>query len=85
MAVRLRMARMGRRNRPFFRINAVESRTPRNGRVLEPLGHYDPIAKDKDQQVVLKLDRVRHWLDHGATCSETVRDLLAKAGIKAKA
>ena len=46
MAVKLRMARMGRRHRPFFRINAVESKTPRDGRVLEKVGHYDPLEKD---------------------------------------
>ena len=57
MAVKLRFTRMGRRHRPFFRINAVDSRTPRNGKILEKLGHYDPIEKDKDKQVVLDLER----------------------------
>ena len=59
MAVKLRMTRMGRRHRPFFRINAIESRAPRDGRVLEKLGHYDPIEKDQAKQVVLNIERIK--------------------------
>ena len=58
MAVKIRMMRIGRRHRPFFRINATESRNQRDGRILEKLGHYDPIEKDKDKQVVLNIERV---------------------------
>ena len=47
MAVKIRMTRMGRRHRPFFRINAVDGRAPRDGRVLEKLGHFDPLVKDR--------------------------------------
>jgi small subunit ribosomal protein S16 len=82
MAVKLRMARMGRRHRPFFRINAVESQTPRDGRILEKLGHYDPIEKDKSKQLVLDKERVLFWLDKGAVPSETVSEILGKIGIK---
>ena len=57
MAVKLRMTRMGRRHRPFFRINAVEGRNPRDGRIIEKLGHYDPLVKDKDAQIVIDLER----------------------------
>ncbi|MFC1761599.1 30S ribosomal protein S16 [Planctomycetota bacterium] len=85
MAVKIRMTRMGRRHRPFFRINAIDSRAPRDGRVLERLGHYDPIEKDADKQVVLKLERIKHWLDLGAIPSETVSEMLAKHGIETKA
>ncbi|MHC4654774.1 MAG: 30S ribosomal protein S16, partial [Planctomycetota bacterium] len=46
MAVKLRLMRLGRRHRPFFRINAIDSRAPRDGRIIEKLGHYDPIEKD---------------------------------------
>ena len=53
MSVKIRMTRMGRRHRPFFRINAIDSRAPRDGRILEKLGHYDPILKDVDKQVVI--------------------------------
>jgi len=84
MAVKLRMTRIGRRHRPFFRINAVEGRTPRDGKVLEKLGHYDPIEKDKDKQVVLNTERVKYWLEKGAIPSETVGQLLHRKNITSK-
>jgi small subunit ribosomal protein S16 len=84
MAVKLRMTRMGRRHRPFFRINAVESRTPRDGRILEKLGHYDPIEKDPAKQVVLNRERVEYWLDKGAIPSDAVSEVLLHHGIKHK-
>ena len=84
MAVKLRMLRMGRRNRPFFRINAIESRNPRDGVVLEKLGHYDPIEKDLQKQIVLNLERVQYWLDKGAIPSDTVSQILLRQGIKHK-
>lgn len=81
MAVKIRMTRMGRRHRPFFRINAVESRTPRDGRILEKLGHFDPLVKNVDEQLVLDNDRVMFWLDKGAIPTETIIDFLNKRGI----
>jgi small subunit ribosomal protein S16 len=84
MAVKLRMTRMGRRHRPFFRINAIESRSPRDGKVIEKLGHYDPIEKDPAKQVVLNHERVKYWLDKGAIPSDTVSQLLLRQGIKHK-
>jgi len=79
--VRIRMKRMGRTHRPFFRINAVEKRSPRDGKVLELLGWYDPVAKDPAKQVNLDIERIKHWLSKGAQPSDTVNDLLAKQGI----
>ena len=84
MAVKLRFARLGRRHRPFFRLNAIESRNQRNGRVLEKLGHYDPLEKDADKQVVLNKERIEFWLGQGAVASETVGNLLAKHGMVTK-
>ncbi len=84
MAVKLRMTRLGRRHRPFFRINAVESRTPRDGRILEKLGHYDPIEKDTSKQVILNRERVEFWLDKGAVPSDAVSEILLRHGIKHK-
>ena len=84
MAVKLRMTRIGRRHRPFFRINAIESRHPRDGRFIEKLGHYDPIEKDESKQVVLDLERVKYWLDKGAIPSDTVSQILLRQGIKHK-
>ncbi len=81
MAVKIRMTRMGRRHRPFFRINAVEGRTPRDGRILEKLGHYDPVEQDEDKRVVLDLERVKFWMAQGAVPSDTVAHFLVKRGI----
>ncbi len=75
------MQRFGRRHRPFYRINAIEKRNRRNGRVIENLGWYDPIATDESKQVELKAERIQHWLDHGAQPSDTVEDLLARADL----
>jgi small subunit ribosomal protein S16 len=84
MAVKLRLKRMGRSNRAFFRLNAVDSRSPRDGRVIEELGFYDPVNKDPARQFKVDLDRCRYWLDHGAIPSETVSSLLKKSGLEHK-
>ena len=84
MAVRLRLKRFGRRNRSFYRITAVDARRPRDGRVLEELGWYDPRAKSVDKQVSLQRERIEHWLGVGAQPSDTVRDLLVRHGIVVK-
>jgi small subunit ribosomal protein S16 len=72
---------MGRRHVPFYRINAIEKRTKRDGKVLENLGWYDPSAPDKDKQVLLKTDRIKHWLEKGAQPSDTMMDMFAKVGL----
>src|SRR5215203_5350021 len=82
MAVKLRLKRMGRANAAFYRLNAIDSRSPRDGRVIEELGYYDPRNKDQSKQFVAKLDRCRHWLDVGATPSGTVSSLLKKQGVE---
>jgi small subunit ribosomal protein S16 len=81
MAVRLRLKRMGRRHRSFYRLTAMESRRPRDGRILEELGTYDPQHKDDNEQVKLNAERIRHWLQLGARPTETVASLLQKQGI----
>lgn len=75
---------MGRRHRPFFRINAIDGRAPRDGKVLEKLGHYDPLVKDADKQIVLKRERIEYWLEKGAVPSDTVSQILIRHGIKNK-
>lgn len=75
----LRLKRMGRIHRPFYRLGAMDKRSPRDGRVIEELGWYDPIAKDN--QINFKEERVKHWLSVGAQPSETVANLLKKSGI----
>ena len=63
--VRLRMKAMGRRHRPFFRICAMDSRRPRDGRPIEELGHYDPMSRNAETQTVLNVSRIRYWLSVG--------------------
>jgi small subunit ribosomal protein S16 len=84
MSVKLRLKRMGRKNHAFFRLNAIDSRTPRDGRVIEELGFYDPANKTAEKQFVAKLDRCKHWLDVGAVPSPTVSSLLKKHGLDHK-
>src|SRR5213078_1748129 len=84
MSVKLRLKRMGRSHAAFFRLNAIDSRSPRDGRVIEELGHYNPREKDQSKVFVAKLDRCKHWLDVGAVPSETVSSMLKKAGLEHK-
>ena len=84
MAVRIRMKRMGRKHRPYFRIVAIDSRQPADGRTLEDLGTYDPMVKNKDNRVTLKPDRVKYWMSVGALASEKVKALLNKHMKKAE-
>ena len=84
MAVKLRLKRLGRANASFFRLNAIDSRSPRDGRVIEQLGYYDPRNKDQSKQFVADLDRCRYWLGVGAVPSETVSSLLKKSGVEHK-
>ena len=79
--VRIRMQRLGRKNLPFYRINAVEKKTRRNGPVIEALGYFDPLANDPAKQVHINEERIKFWLSKGAQPSDTVRDFLAKRGI----
>ena len=79
MAVKLRLKRFGRKNRPFWRINAVDSRSPRDGKVIEELGFFDPIEKDAAKAVVVDKARVAFWIARGAQPSPTVANLLKVA------
>jgi small subunit ribosomal protein S16 len=82
MAVTLRFKRIGRRNRACFRLNAVDSRAKRDGRVIEELGHYDPLVRKADMGLVLNRERIEYWLSKGAQTSATVTSILKKQGIK---
>ncbi len=77
----LRLKRMGRAHRPFYRLGAMDKRNPRDGRVIEELGWFDPVAAG--EQIKFDIERVKHWLSVGAQPSETVRDLLRKVGVEA--
>lgn len=79
MAVRLRLKRMGRRHRPFYRVTVVDGRKPRDGRVIEELGYYDPLVTDEGKQISLKRDRIEYWISVGAQPSATVRGLIKRS------
>ena len=80
MAVVIRMKRMGRTHRPFYRICAADRRTPRDGRVIEELGTYDPSVTDTNARCTLNASRVDYWLGVGAQPSDKVRVLIKKFG-----
>lgn len=82
MAVRIRLKKMGRKARPFFRFCAVDSRQPRDGKVIEELGYYDPMVSETDARVVLKGERVDYWLSVGAQPSDKAGVLIKKYGSK---
>ena len=81
--VRMRLARFGSRNRPFFRVVAVDSRAAREAKPIETLGSYDPIpfSLDGAKEVRLRVDRVKYWLSVGAQPSDRVAYLLWRGGL----
>lgn len=81
MAVRIRLKRVGRRHVSAYRICVADQHTPRDGRVIEEIGSYTPMAPTPDRQLSVDKDRAAHWLSVGAQPSETVRSLLKKAGV----
>lgn len=82
MALSIRLARGGRKKRPFYRIVVADKRMPRDGRYIEKLGTYNPLLNDdNDQRVTLVEDRVKYWLSQGAQPSERVAIFLGQAGL----
>lgn len=79
MAVKLRLKRMGSKNKPFYRIVAADSRSPRDGRIIEAIGTYDPTTDPAlvsvDEELAVK------WIKNGAQPSDTVRNILSKKGV----
>lgn len=82
--VRLRLSRFGGKKSPTYRVVATDSRSPRDGRFIERLGHFNPMGEGTDK-LVLQLDRVDYWLSQGAQPSDTVRSLIARARASAPA
>ena len=80
MAVVIRMKRMGRKNRAYYRICATDKRSPRDGREIEVLGTYDPFVPDTDARCALDGARLQYWLSVGAQPSPAVRVLIKKYG-----
>ena len=82
MAVKLRLKRMGSKQKPFYRIVAADSRSPRDGRFIETVGTYNPIKQPAE--VNIDEEKANKWLNNGAQPTDTVKALLSKAGILAK-
>ena len=82
MAVKLRLKRMGAKQRPFYRIIVADSRSPRDGRFIETVGTYDPIKSDNN--VTLDEEKIVKWLNNGAQPTDTVKSILTKNGAWAK-
>ncbi len=80
MAVVIRMKRMGRKNRAYYRICAADKRSPRDGRIIEAIGTYDPSVPETDARCTLDHGRLQHWLSVGAKPSDNVRVLIKKYG-----
>ena len=76
MAVRIRMKKLGRKHRPFFRICVMDSRKPRDGKAIEEVGTYDPMIREKSDRVTLKMERIDYWMSVGATPSDKVATLI---------
>lgn len=75
--VKIRLRRMGAKKNPFYRVVVADSRAPRDGRCIEELGYYDPLAEG--EQIKVDLERAKYWIDNGAQPTDTVRGLLKKA------
>ena len=84
MALKIRLSRGGSKKRPFYRIVVAEAASPRDGRYVERLGHYNPMtAKDNEQRLVVNGERVAYWLGLGAQPTERVQKLLASLELMA--
>ncbi|MDR1788430.1 MAG: 30S ribosomal protein S16 [Treponema sp.] len=79
MSASIRLKRFGATKRPFYRIVVMERTAPRDGRTIEELGYYHPIDTE-DKQILFDADKVRAWVEKGASVSDTVRSLLNKKG-----
>ena len=82
MATKIRLKRIGRRNRPFYRLVIMDARNRRDGAAIEEVGWYNPTAKD--EMYSLKEDRILHWLEEGAQPTDTAHDILRTAGLAHK-
>jgi small subunit ribosomal protein S16 len=80
--VKIRLRRMGRRNRPFYRVVVTDSRSPRDGKFIEVIGHYNPLTDPAT--VTIDEEKALKWLRYGAQPTDTVRSLLRKLGIMDK-
>lgn len=78
MALKIRMRKFGRTNRPFYRIVLTDSRNPRDGKYIEMLGWYNPLEAEVEKNVNLDAERISHWMHQGAILTEKVEALIRK-------
>lgn len=78
MALKIRLRKQGRTNRPFYRLVVTDSRSPRDGKYIENLGWYNPQAHNDDSVVLVKGDRVMHWVEQGAQMTEKAEALVRR-------
>ncbi len=83
--VKIRLTRGGAKKRPFYHIIVTDSRSARDGRNIERVGYYNPVATGNEKRVELNIERVQHWLGHGAQMSDKVADLYKQAAKSAQA
>ena len=77
--VTIRLARGGSKKRPFYHLTVTDSRTSRNGRYLERVGFFNPVARGQEERLRVELDRVEHWVAQGAQLSDRVAELVKSA------
>lgn len=76
--VSIRLARGGSKKRPFYHLTVTDSRSSRNGRFIERVGFFNPVARGQEERLRVDNDRIQHWLDQGAKCSDRVAKLLSE-------
>ena len=77
--VKIRLTRGGAKKRPFYHIIVTDSRSARDGRNIERVGFYNPVAQGQEKRIELDLERVQHWVDNGAQLTDKVPDLYQQA------
>ena len=77
--VKIRLTRGGAKKRPFYHIIVTDSRSARDGRIIERVGFYNPVAQGAEKRIELNLERVKHWVDNGAQLTDKVADLYKQA------
>lgn len=82
MATKIRLRRLGSKKAPFYRVVVADSRSPRDGRFIEEIGHYNPISQPK--VIEIDTEKAIKWINNGAQPSETVKALFKKAGVWVK-
>ena len=83
MSARIRLKKFGTKKRPYYRIVVMDSRAPRDGKTIEELGYYHPIEAE-DKQIQFNAEKVKTWIQNGATVTDTVRSILNKKNFSVK-